>query len=594
MKVNIYLATTIALFTTILIGCKKTDFDNSVQGEALGEFRLSSPSSGSNIVLNSATPNTPITIAWTAARPGVNTQPSYKWVVAKKQGGSLEQPLFEMPSANAGKATSLTLTHRQLDSLLNTKGIAANASTELIWSVVADNGTTKQAAAETFTLTIKRMGDGVSPFVLYGPASSTTNLEINPSSSTDSINFKWQKSNAGVTANAVKYKVVFYNEGSGTPLFSVNSGSNGADTTLTISWKDLSDSLSAHGLTDFSQVAKLDWTVVATSGTFSMPADYMNKLYLVRLVRMYMVGNITGWDINNAWELIGDKGGGRLGKVFYTYINVPAGGAQFLFVKERGNWGSKYGITGGSAPTYDIGYNTGGDFFINTPGVYRLTIDVGTMKAHIQQKQVGLVGGMQSWNPASPIYGGIVGRDKFIIIADVPTNEIFKFHDGPAWDNSTPDKARWWGKGSAAGTLDNDGNGDNISNNTGATRLRAIWDGTNTQQLRYELHPAAEMRVVGNGIQGVNEWDPGTSPQMTYLGDGKWQITLTLIADRDIKFVAGNAWGAFDYEDNSGGSTATGSPRSIKWDGGGNFKTPGATGSYTITLDEHAQTVTIN
>ena len=594
MKVTAYLATTIALLTTVLLACKKTDFDNSVKGEAIGEFRLTSPSSGAELALNSATPNATYTINWTAARPGVNTQPTYKWVAAKKQGGTLEQPLIELPSDNGGKATSLTLTHKQLDSLLNAKGIAANTATEFIWSVVADNGTSKQAANETFSLSIKRMGDGATPFVLFGPASSTTNLEINPSSSTDFINFKWQSSKPGVTTNPVRYNVVFYNEGSTTPLFSVASGTAGADTTLNLSWQRLSDSLSARGLTDFSQVAKLEWTVVATSGNFSLPAEYTNKLYIVRLVRMYMVGNITGWDINNAWELIGDKGPGRLGQVFYTYVQVPASGAQFLFVKERGNWGSKYGIVGGNAPTYDIGYNAGGDFYITTPGIYRLTIDVANMKAHIQQKQVGLVGGMQGWNPGAPNYGGLVNRDHFLIISDMNPGEIFKFHDGPGWDNSAPDKARWWGRGATAGTLDNDGSGDNIANTTGVNRVRAIWDGTDKQQLRYELHPAAQMRVVGDGVQGVNPWDPAASPQMTYMGNGRWQITLTLVANRDIKFLAGDSWGAFDYEDNSGGSNATGSPRGIKWDGGNNFKTPAVTGSYTIILDEHAQTVTIN
>jgi hypothetical protein len=81
---------------------------------------------------------------------------------------------------------------------------------------------------------------------------------------------------------------------------------------------------------------------------------------------------------------------------------------------------------------------------------------------------------------------------------------------------------------------------------------------------------------------------------MTYGGNGVWTITLTLVAGKEIKFLAGNAWGAFDYEDNSGGSTATGTPRKMKWDGGPNFLTPTVTGSYTITLNEYTQTVTIN
>ena len=95
-------------------------------------------------------------------------------------------------------------------------------------------------------------------------------------------------------------------------------------------------------------------------------------------------------------------------------------------------------------------------------------------------------------------------------------------------------------------------------------------------------------------VPGVNDWDPPTSPQMTYNGNGVWTITVALKANKDIKFLAGNAWGAFDYEDNSGGVQTLGTPRAIKWDGGPNFKTPATAGTYTITLNENLQTVTIN
>ncbi|MBL7720695.1 MAG: hypothetical protein JNK98_01740 [Chitinophagaceae bacterium] len=99
------------------------------------------------------------------------------------------------------------------------------------------------------------------------------------------------------------------------------------------------------------------------------------------------------------------------------------------------------------------------------------------------------------------------------------------------------------------------------------------------------------MRVVGNGIQGVPDWDPGASPQMTYAGNGVWTITTTLVANKEIKFLAGNAWGAFDYEDN--GDAGVANTRKLKWEGGSNFNTPATTGSYTITLDEYKQTVRI-
>ena len=81
---------------------------------------------------------------------------------------------------------------------------------------------------------------------------------------------------------------------------------------------------------------------------------------------------------------------------------------------------------------------------------------------------------------------------------------------------------------------------------------------------------------------------------MTYGGNGVWTITIVLKANKEVKFLAGNAWGAFDYEDNSGQSQTLGTPRPIKWDGGPNFKTPTVAGTYTVTLNENTQRVTIN
>ena len=141
--------------------------------------------------------------------------------------------------------------------------------------------------------------------------------------------------------------------------------------------------------------------------------------------------------------------------------------------------------------------------------------------------------------------------------------------------------------------MDNDGQGANLVAST-SPRTRAIWDGSDPQQVKYELSPASEMRLVGDGMNkpGVNDWDPASSPQMTYSGNGVWTITIALKAGKDIKFLAGDAWGAFDYEDNGAG-VGTGT-RNIKWTGGDNFKTPATAGTYTVTLDEHNQTMSIN
>lgn len=402
--------------------------------------------------------------------------------------------------------------------------------------------------------------------------------------------FSWTSAFPGYTGNitySIEYDLPANN------FSSIHTLAGGTNTNqLSLTKGEMNDAALTAGIaatTTGNLAFRLKAVTAQGAVSYSAPVTVTIQTYLP-ILSMYLVGSLNGWDINNPLQLINDKKSDRFNKVFFTYVKLDAG-AAFKFAKTPGDWGSAYGNTGGTSNGYTTGYNQGGDFSVAAAGIYRLTIDINTNLVWVQQKQVGVVGGMQGWDPSSPVYGGYAGRDKFLIITNSSGSDEFKFHDGPAWDNSTPDKARWWG--GSGGNLDDDGNGPNLVANS-TPRTRAIWNGDDKLQVKYEISPANEMRLVGDGIQGVNAWDPASSPQMTYMGNGVWTITTTLIADKDIKFLAGNAWGAFDYEDDSGGSQATGTPRKIKWDGGPNFKTPTTTGSYTITLNEHTQTVTIN
>jgi len=591
----------------LVAACKKADFnDNSVTGEGLVDFSLQTPASGAKIGLNAATPAATVVFTWNAAKPGLITSPKYKVVMALRTGGDLTNPLVQFDADNSGAAAKLTLTYQQLDDALKAKSIADGATTELIWSVKADNGSKQVMAQNNFFLTVTRFKDGASPFYLLGPVPTTTPMEIDPTSTTDNIKFNWTRSKPAAGGPAVSYRVLFAERktdanGAELPidwatqtLFSIASDNAGADSLLSVTYKRISDSVAAHGYTDLGTQVNLKWTVQATSGTWKQISEYKNNLFILRQVKFFIVGGVQdpAWDINNPLEMIADKRSDRYGKVFYTYVRMTAG-TEFKFFKTKGDWGSGYGNNGASGAGFTTGFNVGGNFTAPATGIYRLTIDVGANMAYMQQKQVGIVGNMQGWDPANPIYGGFIKRDQFLIIATSNGTDPFKFHDGPVWDNGTPDKARWWGD-AGSGNLNYDGGDPNIVAD-GTPRTRAIWNGTNPQQLKFEKSSAAQMRVVGDGINqaGVNDWDPGTSPQMTYAGNGKWTISITLKAAKEIKFLAGNAWGAFDYEDNSGQSSTTGTPRAIKWDGDKNFKTPAAAGTYTITLDEYAQTVTI-
>ncbi|MCA6467771.1 MAG: SusF/SusE family outer membrane protein, partial [Chitinophagaceae bacterium] len=273
------------------------------------------------------------------------------------------------------------------------------------------------------------------------------------------------------------------------------------------------------------------------------------------------------------------------------YIYLPAG-AEFKFTQGR-SWDINYGGTGGNLST------GGANFSVATSGVYRISIDRTGMKYDIREGRMGFVGGATGadWIPGNTFPNFAMGHpapNLFVGLTTFTTGG-WKLIDNNGWNNSdlTVTNTRSYGSNGGSGSplLINDNNMPDI---TTAGRYRVIWDGRNPDQLRYEISPGTEMRLVGDGISGVNAWDPGASPQMTWLGNGRWSITVSLLANKDIKFLAGNAWGAFDYEDASGGSQAVGVARKIRWEGGNNFKTPATGGTYTIVLDENNQTVTFN
>ncbi|MBL7740871.1 MAG: SusE domain-containing protein [Chitinophagaceae bacterium] len=339
-------------------------------------------------------------------------------------------------------------------------------------------------------------------------------------------------------------------------------------------------SVTAQGAVSYSNVVSVTIQSYLPILRFYMPGGYQAA-----------TGNGNDWDPGTAPELIRDLRSSVFNDMYYTYVYLPAG-AEFKVTQGRA-WDVNYGGTGGNLAL------NGANFTVATAGVYRVSINRTTLKYDIRAGRMGFVGGATGadWTPGNvfPNYAlGAPANNLFVGLTTFATGG-WKLIDNDQWNNGSNavDETRSYGSSGGSGST-MEINGPNFPDITTAGRYRVIWDGRDVNNIKYEMSPATEMRVVGNGIQGVPDWDPGTSPQMTYSGNGVWTATLTLVGGRDIKFLAGNAWGAFDYEDNSGGSTATGTPRKIKWEGGDNFKTPAVTGSYTITLNENTQTVTIN
>jgi hypothetical protein len=568
------------LSAALFAGCQKPDFDSTVNGEALGTFTLSAPVTNTAIALNAATPTAKVEISWTASKPGVDAVPVYKWIAALKTNGSLEAPLLEIASDNAGKDARLTITHKQLDDALKAKGIADGAKTDLIWSVKADNGSTQLISSDIRNISITRMKDGVTAFILLGPASSASAITLNPVSTADSVKFNWTKSLPATGGPAITYQVAFSKDGAfTTPLFTIAAANTGKDTVLSVAMKQLNDSLVKYGFTDLSQTVSLKWTVIATSGTWKQPADYINDIAFLREVNFYLVGSVNGWSIDNPLKMVVDQKADRYSTVFYTYIKL-ADNDEFKFFKTKGDWGSGYGDNGaGTTPgSYKTGFNVGGNFKVTAGGIYRLTIDTKNDLAYIQQKQVGVVGNMQGWNATAPLLGAYLQRDKFLIIVPSSGTDEFKFHDGSLgspWTFGIGDD-RWWG--GADGKLNHDGGDPNLKA-AYSPYTRLIWDATNVQQLKYNMYQG-KLRMVG-GAPVVGDWTPANAPDMDYQGNGVWKKTITFTGTTEFKFVSAEGW------DLNYGADGAGKIR----EGGDNITL--TAGTYTITVDEYNRTYTI-
>lgn len=590
--------TSVTIALLLLIGCRKADLASlDPTGEGLDgtSFQLVGPKNADSVKLNSATPNDTVVFRWTAVTMGVGTQPTYTWVAALKTGGDITKPILAVPADNSGKATKATLTHKRIDDILAARGIPAAARTELIWSVVADNGETQLSPNGVYAIALTRFQDGASPFYLLKPAFSNDTKEIQPGSTTESFVFNWTRSLPGKPASTVKYRVWFYNDTLSLPLFSMASDNAGVDSLATITYKAFSDSLTKYGLTNLADIAKLKWRVVAVSGGWTQWSEYVNQLNVLREVKIYLVGGGTpiGWSPADALQMIPDE---KFPGVYYIYVDLNAGGGGIKFLNQKEwpggllnstDWGMQPGAPG------DLAADGEDNIPVPADGVYRVSFDLGNLKYYVQAEngRMATVGDAtpKGWSPDQvfPTQAlTYVAPNYFVGILQFNGGGSFKMIDGDSWQqgNGPVNQPKDFGKSKTVDGGLADQNEDNFVGPAAVGLSRVIWDGSDVKNLRYSVSPAVKMKIVGNAMTGYAEWKPedDKAPLMVYQGNGVWTITLLLKAGKEFKFVSGDSWNDVNYGEDGNGKVKLSS---------GNIIVPGAADkTYLITLNEYTRT----
>ena len=483
--------------TFIFTACKKTDFDTTVTGEAVGNLALLSPGNDS-VTLNPATPNSTVTFRWTPAKPGVNTPVQYRVIFANRTAADFEAAnrLFVTPSDNNGAASTLTLTYKQIDDLIKASTLGNATRADLKWTVEAYNdkeGSTLATASNM--IVFKRSTNGATPFSILGPVTSTSSVTINPSSTADSLRFNWTRSIPATGSPAVTYRVNIYRDNSSsTPLFTMASNRSGVDTLKSISYKDFSDSLTKFGFTNISTIANLRWNVTATSGTWTENTDFTNQLYISRERNLFIVGGATpiGWSPTDALQFIEDAG--RPG-VYYMYTFLRGGNNGFKLLSMKADWsasgqkvmGERNEADGsGNNATNNTGNlsltDDGRNIAVPGPdGVYRITVDLNTNTYIVQSQhgRMGIVGGgtMADWNPGAVFPSQQMGwaeTNLFVGITQVTSNGEFKMLDHNDWPNGNLNYTRDYEDGGNGKLSENGGPNFRWTEATGPVRV--IWD----------------------------------------------------------------------------------------------------------------------
>ena len=595
MKNTLKFISALLALVVVFSACNKADNLNKV--DALPVYQL-----GTSPVLSSSTATVALMLADTV-RPVIN----FSWTNPKYSNDSASTKyILEIDSTGKNFAKentktvigllSTSLSGRDLNGILLNLGFRLGVAQTIDVRLISSyNNNNERYMSNVLKITVTPVAD---PSKLISANSSVTCTLAN--AALPSNTFSWTPSFSGYPA-AVTYTLQYDSAGKnfvapidiavGASIFT--KGLTQGEMNVT----SINSGIPAGGL------GKVEYRVKAVTAwgatTYSNVVNVTIQSY-IPILRVYLpggyqaaTGNGGDWDPGTAPELIRDLRGPVFNSLYYIYIYMPAG-SQFKVTVGR-SWSVNYGGSGG------VLSSGGANFSVASAGFYRISVNITNMTYNITTGRMGFVGGATGagWNPPNvfPTYAmGNAATNLFVGLSNF-TSGGWKMIDNNAWNNGSNavDETRSYGTPNGdGGTLET--NGNNFNDYASAGRYRVIWDGRDVNNVKYWTSPGTEMRVVGDGINqaGVNDWDPGTSPQMTYSGNGVWTISITLKANKDIKFLAGNAWGAFDYEDNSGQSQATGVAKGIKWEGGNNFKTPTAAGTYTITLNENLQTVTIN
>ncbi|PTB97676.1 hypothetical protein C9994_01865 [Marivirga lumbricoides] len=419
------------LLMVIFTGCEQEDFTGTGL-EALEDFQLVTGSE--TIELRSVYPENELTIEWSVAESGLDSEVLYTWI-AFDESSSAEEPLLALPSNNDGKETALTVTFEALDDLLEGLGLSPGETVTLNWTVTADNGDVIKVATPN-TITLTRFKDEIAPFgLISAPNQTSIDLQIdNPSAE---IIISWDSTYSGF-GNTVSYvwEAIKLDGDFSQPLLSLPSNSEGLADELTLTHQTVDQILEAEGLEE-GETLTLQWRVVANAGNLTLESNEIFTITFKRFTSVqtkYLVGAATpgGWGWDNPTEIVEVEEGVFQGSLVFN-------NDAFRVFDVRDDWGS-----GTNFPDFiNQGYTIDDRFenaadgdqnfrFVGSAGEYTFTLDMNAKLIYLDGRESKFMVGAATpsgWNWDEPTVEMIQIKENVWVSVLNFENDTFRFFE---------------------------------------------------------------------------------------------------------------------------------------------------------------------
>ncbi|QTE22452.1 SusE domain-containing protein [Polaribacter cellanae] len=283
---------------------------------------------------------------------------------------------------------------------------------------------------------------------------------------------------------------------------------------------------------------------------------------------LFMVGSHNGWNNADASQQFFNDGNG-----VFSRVQKFDAGAEFKMIPETGKWDGDYGEDKNNPGK--VVQDDEQNIKVANAGTYVIIVDFNTLSFKLSNiDNMFMVGAHNGWNNADASQQfNTSGNGVFVRMQTFSAGDEFKMlPNSGSWDGD-------WGENKETPKRLEQDNEQNIKVETAGTYMVTLDFNT----LSFSMVEApANLHLVGS----PNGWDNATAPAFTKTADGVFEITQTLTATDEFKFLpVQGSW------DNDWGESKKYAGMVVR-DNENNVKSPGD-GTYKITVDYNKGTITV-